>query len=136
MTRRKRPAVHVSSRSRRSTVPDEVVAPACQGFPTSAEQGLSVNTTELVEKLAVRLGVSKAEAKRLLSAHLEAIARHLAAGDRVVLRGFGTFDTRHTHAHKGYLPGSAAEALIPGRRRPRFRPSARLRSDFRDPETS
>lgn len=93
-----------------------------------------MNTTELIERLATRLGVSKAEAKRLLHAHLEAIAGHLAAGDSVVLRGFGTFEIKRSHAHKGYLPGADAEALIPGHRRPHFRPSVRLKSEVQEPE--
>ena len=94
-----------------------------------------MNTTELVEQLATRLSISKAEAKRLLNAHLEAITRHLVAGDSVVLRGFGTFETKRTHTHKGYLPTADSEALIPGHRRPRFRPSAKLKSDVKKLET-
>lgn len=93
-----------------------------------------MNTTELVEQLAQRLSISKAEAKRLLHAHLEAIARHLTAGETVVLRGFGTFGIKRTHAHKGYLPGAATEALIPGHRRPFFRPSAKLKADVHEPQ--
>ncbi len=98
--------------------------------------GHRVNTTELVEQLAKRLHLSKAQAKRLLNAHLEAIARHLVAGDSVVLRGFGTFEIRHTRTHKGHLPGSDREALIPGHRRPHFRPSATLKADVQEPEAS
>lgn len=95
-----------------------------------------MNTTELVEQLATRLAVSKAEAKRLINAHLEAISRHLAAGDSVVLRGFGTFGIKHTHTHKGYLPSADSDALIPGHRRPHFRPSDKLKSDIQEPGSS
>lgn len=95
-----------------------------------------MNTTELVERLAKRLDLSKAEAKRLLNAHLEAIARHLVQGDSVVLRGFGTFEIRQTRAHKGRLPGTDTEALMPGHRRPHFRPSAKLKADVQEPESS
>ncbi|KAA3629262.1 MAG: HU family DNA-binding protein [Proteobacteria bacterium] len=95
-----------------------------------------MNTTELVERLAKQLAISKAEAKRLVQAHLEAITHHLAMGDSVVLRGFGTFGIKHTHTHKGYLPNADAEALIPGHRRPHFRPAAKLKAEIQEPEPS
>ncbi len=95
-----------------------------------------MNTTELAERLATRLGVSKAEARRLIRAHLEAVAVHLTAGDSVVLRGFGTFEVRHTRAHPGRLPGSDTATLIPGHRRPHFRPSAALKTRVNEPESS
>jgi len=95
-----------------------------------------MNTTEIIEHLARRLAISKAEARRIVHAHLEAISRHIAAGDTVVLRGFGTFGSKRTHAHKGYLPNTDTEALIPGHRRPFFRPSSRLKAEVQETEPS
>lgn len=88
-----------------------------------------MNTTQLIARLAQRLGISKAEAHRLLHAHLERIGHHLAAGDTVVLRGFGTFSVKRTSSHRGRLPDSAKTAIVPGHRRPHFRPSAKLKAE-------
>lgn len=91
-----------------------------------------MNTTELIDRLAQRLGTSKAEARRLLNAYLERIGRHLAAGDSVVLRGFGTFSVKQTHTHVGRLPATTTKALIPGHQRPHFRPSAKLKTEVQN----
>lgn len=92
-----------------------------------------MNTTELIDRLAKRLQVNKAEAKRLLNAHLDALGRHLASGDSVVLRGFGTFSVRRTRSHNGYLPNTKVKAHFPGHQRPHFRPSNRLKAEIENP---
>lgn len=90
-----------------------------------------MNKGDIVEALAARLGYSKAEAKRLLDAHLEAIAHHLAIGDRVVVRGLGTFDTREQPAHRGRRPDDGRALAIPARRQVTFRPAEGLRDAVR-----
>jgi len=91
-----------------------------------------MNTTELIDSLATRLQVSRAEAKRILNAHLDSVARHLALGDSVVLRGFGTFSVKRTRSHRGYLPNTKTKAYFPGHQRPHFRPSNTLKAAVRD----
>jgi len=89
------------------------------GLRHGAKRGL--NKTEIVEALAQQCGWSKAEAKRLLDAKLEAIAHELAVGNRVVLRGLGTFDTREVPAHRGRRPTDGEALEIPPRRQVTFR---------------
>ncbi len=88
-----------------------------------------MNTTQLVAKLAERLEISQAEAKRLLKSQLDVIADHLAAGQQVVLRGFGTLGVRRTAAHKGQLPGTDEKVLFPAHRQIFFRPAAALKEE-------
>ena len=83
--------------------------------------------TEIVEQLALRMDTSKAEARRLLDAQIEAISHHLAIGDTIVLRGLGTFSTREASARRGHRPTDGEALEIPARRQVRFRASASLR---------
>lgn len=86
-----------------------------------------MNKTEIVAALAQRLGYSKAESKRLLEAHLDAIAHELAIGNRIVVRGLGTFDTREVPAHRGRRPSDGEALEIPSRRQVTFRTAEGLR---------
>jgi nucleoid DNA-binding protein len=88
-----------------------------------------MNKTDIVERLAGRLGHSKAETRRLLDAHIEAIAHHLAIGNRVVLRGLGSLDTHEVPGHHGRRPTDGEALEIPPRRQVTFRASERLREE-------
>lgn len=90
-----------------------------------------MNKTEIVERLAGRLGTSKAEARRLLDAQIDAMAHHLAIGNRVVIRGLGTFATHETPGHRGRRPTDGETLEIPARRQVTFRASDRLRDAVR-----
>ena len=66
-----------------------------------------MNKTELISAMAERSGLSKKDTEKALTAALETIAAALAAGDRVQLVGFGTFETKDREARTGrwtFLP--------------------------------
>ena len=66
-----------------------------------------MNKTELISAMAERSGLSKKDTEKALTAALETIAAALAAGDRVQLVGFGTFELRER------LPITQPPALLP-----------------------
>lgn len=90
-----------------------------------------MNKSDIVEHMADELGCSKAEAKRLLDAHIEAIGRHLAIGDRVVIRGLGTLATREVPGHRARRPGDGQTLEVPATRQVTFRTAEGLRSALR-----
>ena len=53
-----------------------------------------MNTTEFIRQLAQQLNISQKQARQLLQQELSAIAEQLAAGNEVVIRGFGKFGLR------------------------------------------
>lgn len=93
-----------------------------------------MNKTEIVARLAARTGTSKAEAKRLLDAHIDAMAHHLAIGNRVVMRGIGSFWTHEVPAHRGRRPTDGETLEIPAKRQVSFRASDRLREAVQEGE--
>lgn len=90
--------------------------------------------SEIVAQLATRIGTSKAEARRLLDAQIEAISHHLAIGDTIVLRGLGTFSTREMPERRGHRPADGEPLEIPARRLVTFRASESLRDAVQSTE--
>ena len=71
-----------------------------------------MNKAELIDAVADKAGLSKAEAGRALDSTFEAICRALRKGERVALVGFGTFVVRKRAARVGRNPKTGAAIRI------------------------
>jgi len=71
-----------------------------------------VNKAQLIDSVASKADVSKADAGRAVDATLSAIGASLSAGDNVSLVGFGTFSVRHRAARMGRNPQTGAAIHI------------------------
>lgn len=91
--------------------------------------------TELVEALASRAGLSKKKAKKSLNSLTKIITEQLTEGDgeKVTIRGFGTFDISHRESRTGVDPQNHDRTIeIPARTVPKFRAGKRLKEAVRD----
>ena len=70
---------------------------------------------ELVEAIAKKTGLTKADTTRALDATFEAIAEALEKGDRVPLVGFGTFGVSKRDARNARNPRTGETIKIPAR---------------------
>jgi DNA-binding protein HU-beta len=86
-----------------------------------------VNRTELKNAVAEQSGLSGADADRAITAVVDAIAGALAAGDKVSLPGFGTFEARERAARTGRNPQTGAEMEIAASVSAGFKPGAELK---------
>jgi len=84
--------------------------------------------TDITLDLARELGISKKEAKVVLEIILDTMARALRKGERVELRGFGSFNVYTRPARKGRNPATGAPLNVPPKAVPAFRPSKELKS--------
>ena len=84
----------------------------------------------LVEQVAdaVRPRVTKRACGLAVDAFLAAVGNALARGDRIELRGFGTFKVRHRRARTARNPRTGETVEVPPRDVPVFKPSRHLRS--------
>lgn len=80
----------------------------------------SMNKGELVDAIATKAGVSKKDASLTLTAAMAAIVEAVAAGDKVSLVGFGSFEPRDRQAREGRNPRSGKKLKIPATRVPAF----------------
>ncbi|QQR52609.1 HU family DNA-binding protein [bacterium] len=69
---------------------------------------------QLIELLATESNLTKRQSERTLNTLLGIIERTVAAGERVSISGFGTFDTSNRAARKGVDPRTGAPS--PSRR--------------------
>ncbi len=86
-----------------------------------------MNKTELVEAIAKKTNLSKKDAEAALSASFECIADALAREEKVVLVGFGTFETRLRAARVGRNPSTKEEIQIPASKAPAFKAGKSLK---------
>lgn len=75
---------------------------------------------QLIEELAVKVGLTKKTAADAVNVLLKLISDTVAKGGRVVLTGFGTFELRQRRARKGRNPQTGEVIEIPARRVPGF----------------
>jgi len=76
--------------------------------------------TELVAAVAAKTNQKQATVEAVVSATLETIMDTVAAGDKVTLTGFGSFEKRHRAARKGRNPQTGAVIDIPATHAPAF----------------
>ena len=73
------------------------------------------------------LGVSKAEAARVVDAVIDSITRALKKGDTVTLVGFGTFQVRERAARSGRNPKTGETIKIDASKNPAFKAGKALK---------
>ncbi len=84
------------------------------------ERGESMNKKELIDAVAVKTGITKKDAGRVLDSFIETIVHALAKGDVVRLVGFGTFTVANRKQRRGVNPRTKQSIIIPGGRVPKF----------------
>ena len=77
---------------------------------------------------------NKEAAVNAVNAIFDEITKSLASGDKVVVTGFGRFESSTTTARVGRNPRSGEPVDIPARRHARFAPSPALRAKLRADE--
>ncbi len=77
--------------------------------------------TELIAAVAERAGLQKKDADKAISAITSVIMEAVAAGDRVQIVGFGTFEVRTRCARKGRNPRTKEPIDIPASKLPVFK---------------
>jgi len=75
---------------------------------------------ELIEKVASSVGLSKADAGRVLNTTISSITSALKKGQKVILVGFGTFKVSKRKARKGRNPRTGETITIKAAKVPKF----------------
>jgi DNA-binding protein HU-beta len=78
---------------------------------------------DLVEAVARAAGLTAAQADAALTATLDGVVGAVAAGDRVTLPGFGTFEPRSRAARSGRNPQTGEVMQIAASKAPAFKPA-------------
>ena len=86
-----------------------------------------MSKTELVEFVAAKAGLTKADALRALDATIEGITEGLKKEGKVALVGFGTFAAKKRDAREGINPLTKEAIKIPAKVVASFKAGTRLK---------
>jgi DNA-binding protein HU-beta len=86
--------------------------------------------TELIEEMAERCSLSKADAERALNAFMDITKDTLRREGKLALAGFGTFVVSERKAREGRNPQTGEPIQIPAGKGVRFRPGKGLKDSL------
>ena len=89
---------------------------------------------ELVEDVARAAELTKKDAERLVEIVFESISDTLNQGEKIELRGFGSFRVRERGARRGRNPKTGDPVDIPAKRVPYFKPGKELKELINEDE--
>lgn len=85
-----------------------------------------MNKSELINAMAEKSGLSKADSKKALDAFVAAISEVLKEGDKVALVGFGTFSVAERGERTGVNPATKQTITIPAKKVVKFKAGSEL----------
>ena len=86
-----------------------------------------MNTTELIAEIAVKAGLAKKDAEKAVNTMMDVISDAMAAGEKVQLVGFGSFETKKREARVGRNPKTKEAIEIPASCVPVFKAGKALK---------
>src|SRR5215813_189813 len=87
---------------------------------------------ELVEEVARAAELNKRDAEVIVETVFGSIIGALHQGEKVELRGFGSFRTRERGPRRGRNPKTGEPVDVPAKRVPYFKPGKELKEYFTD----
>lgn len=85
-----------------------------------------MNKAQLVDQIAAKSELSKADAGKALDAFVASVTDALADGERISLVGFGSFSVDRRDARTGRNPRTGEEIQIAAKNVVKFKPGAGL----------
>src|SRR5712664_1159963 len=87
----------------------------------------TVTKADLVEEVVRVTELGRKESEAIVETIFESIIGALQSGDRIEIRGFGSFRTRQRRGRTGRNPKTGAKVEVPPKRIPFFKPSKELK---------
>lgn len=87
----------------------------------------TVTKADLVEEVVRVTELPRKESETVVETIFESIIGALQGGDRIEIRGFGSFRTRQRRGRTGRNPKTGAKVEVPPKRIPFFKPSKELK---------
>src|SRR2546426_4575741 len=89
-------------------------------WPLQSRGDRGMTKADLVDQIAAMVQLPKNKTDAVITRFLQGIMDALHAGDKVDLRGFGSFRLRHRQARKGRNPRTGNPVQIPAKAVPSF----------------
>jgi len=82
---------------------------------------------DLIEDVSRAVEMSRKDSEVIVETIFESIVKSLRSGDKIEIRGFGSFRTRQRQARVGRNPKTGARVDVPAKKIPYFKPSKELK---------
>jgi len=82
---------------------------------------------DLIEEVSRVVEMTRKDSEVIVEAIFGSIVRSLRGGDKIEIRGFGSFRTRERQARIGRNPKTGERVDVPAKRIPFFKPSKELK---------
>ena len=82
---------------------------------------------ELIDDVSRVAELSRKDSETIVETIFESIVKSLRTGDKIEIRGFGSFRTRQRNPRIGRNPKTGARVDVPAKKIPYFKPSKELK---------
>ncbi|MGH9602424.1 MAG: HU family DNA-binding protein [Terriglobales bacterium] len=82
---------------------------------------------DLIEQVAQLVEVTRKDSEVIVETIFDSVVRALRAGDKIEIRGFGSFRTRKRQGRIGRNPKTGDRVEVPAKTIPYFKPSKELK---------
>ena len=82
---------------------------------------------ELIEEVSKVVEMTRKDSETIVETIFDSIVNSLHKGDKIEIRGFGSFRTRQRQPRVGRNPKTGSRVEVPSKRIPYFKPSKELR---------
>ena len=86
-----------------------------------------MNKSELIKTLSEENNISMEEAVIVVNTFFDSIRNELSQGNRVEIRGFGSFKIKEYEGYQGRNPKSGKQVKVQPKKLPFFRPGKELK---------
>ncbi len=91
-----------------------------------------MNKSELIKALAEQSNISTDEATTVVNTFVDTMKNSMLEGDRVEIRGFGSFKVKEYEGYSGRNPRTGEQVKVESKRLPFFRPGKELKDYLND----
>ena len=91
-----------------------------------------MNKSELIETLAVKKGLTYKKAEEIINTIFEAMTNALLTGNRIEIRGFGSFVVKEYQSYTGRNPKTGDSISVKSKKLPFFKVGKELKEKVTD----
>jgi integration host factor subunit beta len=87
----------------------------------------AMTKADLIEEVSRLAELTRKDSEIIVETIFDSVVRSLRAGDKIEIRGFGSFRTRQRKPRVGRNPKTGARVEVPAKKIPFFKPSKELK---------
>jgi integration host factor subunit beta len=93
----------------------------------SLQGGVNMTKADLIEEVSRVVEMTRKESEVIVESIFDSIVKALRGGDKIEIRGFGSFRTRQRQPRIGRNPKTGTRVEVPAKKIPYFKPSKELK---------